>query len=253
MNLALSQLNFRDIGGLRTSDGRRTKAGVIYRSEGPASFLDDHKAELRALRLHTICDLRSPGERDAAPHEWCGPECRMLNLQLNTDIRARGDDAWDSLRGAPSVENLASVLNATYRAMPYAALPHLRSISRILIDGETPILIHCTAGKDRTGVVVALFLWLLGVSEADIMADYAKTDPFMDNHRIRDSVEEVMARGLGVKPSRAMMELMLRIDEAHLRLALEEVSANWGGIAEFFAAGGVDIAEQKRLRAVLLI
>lgn len=249
---ALSTINFRDIGGLRTENGRSVRSGLFYRSEGPASFLEAHLAELRTLGVRTVCDLRSDGEREAAPHNWCGPGCRILNLVMNTDMRAQGKEAWEGLHADPSAAELYRVINESYRAMPGALLPHLHSIVSALIDGQTPLVLHCTAGKDRTGVAVALILTLLGVRRSDIAADYAKTALFMGDPRLVASVEEVWGKNLGVRPDAEMLALMMGIDEAHLATAFEEVGEQWGGVPAYFAAGNVDEAVQERLRATML-
>lgn len=249
---ALSTINFRDIGGLRTEDGQVVRSGLFYRSEGPASFLDAHLAELRALGVRTVCDLRSDGEREASPHDWCGPECRILNLVMNTDMRAQGKEAWKRLHADPSAAKLRRVINESYRAMPGALLPHLHSIVSALSDGQTPLVLHCTAGKDRTGVAVALILTLLGVRKSDIDADYAKTALFMSDPRLVASVEEVWGRNLGVRPDAEMLALMMGIDQAHLAAAFEEVEARWGGVPAYFAAGGIDEAAQVRFRTMMI-
>src|SRR3546814_2654587 len=76
MTEALSKLNFRDVGCLPADGGRQVRRGLIFRSEGPASFDIDHHRELEALNIRLVCDLRSETERDAAPNNWCGPDCR---------------------------------------------------------------------------------------------------------------------------------------------------------------------------------
>ncbi len=102
MTPALSRLNFRDIGGLPARDGRQVRPGILYRSEGPASFLGDHHAELAELGFRAVADLRSDMERDKAPHDWCGAYCRILALDMNTDLRAQGQDMWMTLGHDPT-------------------------------------------------------------------------------------------------------------------------------------------------------
>jgi protein-tyrosine phosphatase len=252
MTAALSRINFRDLGGLPTLDGRRIRPRALYRSEGPARMADDHQAELRALGIRTVCDLRSESEISAAPHTWCGPECRVLTLEMRTDLRAQNQAVWAALRADPSAANLASVMIASYQAMPHALLTHISTISSALIDDETPLVIHCTAGKDRTGVAVALFLSVLHVSGADIFADYAESAPFMDSPHMTASVERILGEGIGIRPSQEMMRIMMGIDAAYLSAAFAEVEERWGGISGYFTAADVDAHEQQRLRAVLL-
>ena len=136
MTIALSKLNFRDLGGLPTQDARRVRHGLLFRSEGPASFFDDHRAELGALGIRSVCDLRSAGERDTAPNDWCGPECRILNLDMNTDLRAQGEDIWESLRRDPSAENARRVMTENYRMMPQALEAHMLPLVDALLNGK---------------------------------------------------------------------------------------------------------------------
>src|SRR3546814_4853356 len=81
MTEALSKLNFRDVGCLPADGGRQVRRGLIFRSEGPASFDIDHHRELEALNISLVCDLRSETERDAAPNNWCRSEEHTSELQ----------------------------------------------------------------------------------------------------------------------------------------------------------------------------
>lgn len=252
MTVALSKLNFRDLGGLPTVDGRRTRSGVIYRSEGPASFLAEHRVELVALGLRTVCDLRAAVERDAAPNDWCGPGCRVLHLDMNTDLRAMGADGWKSLRTDPTGENARSAIIANYRSMPAALAPHLSGLVDVLLAGEVPMLLHCTAGKDRTGVAVAVLLSLLGVARETILADYVRSSVFGDSMRLSGSVAAAFRHSLGFEPSAAVMDVMLGVHAEFLLAALEAIERDWGSVAAYCAASGVDARRQAALCDVLV-
>jgi protein-tyrosine phosphatase len=252
VTVALSKLNFRDIGGLRSKSGAVVKYNVMYRSEGPASFFDEHRQELRELRIRTVCDLRSVGERNAAPHDWVDPDCLVINADMNTDMRAQGAQAWTDLRENPTAENMRRAITLNYEGMPAALLPHVRAISAALIGGETPMLMHCTAGKDRTGFAVAIYLELAGLSEEDILTDYAKSVGFAPTSKVITSVEETFRHSLGFAPTPEMMKEMIAIDNAHLLAALASVTKQWGNAAGYFEAAGVDAEDQTKIRAALL-
>jgi protein-tyrosine phosphatase len=252
VTLALSKLNFRDLGGLPTLDGRVIRSGVLFRSEGPASFFDEHRAELGALGVRSVCDLRSASERHAAPNDWCGPGCRVLHLDMNTDLRAAGAEDWESLRRDPSSANARRVMMRNYCLMPAALSPHLVKIVVALLAGEIPMIMHCTAGKDRTGVAVAMLLTLLGVAREDILSDYAKSDVFGRNLRIAGSVNEAFRTSFGFVPSDEVIAMLIGTDSEFLLAALATVELDWGSMAGYFEASGVDADRQEQLRATLL-
>src|SRR3546814_19586359 len=96
MTEALSKLNFRDVGCLPADGGRQVRLGLIFRSEGPASFDIDLHRKLEALNIRLVSDLRSDTKRHAAPNNWRGTECRLFHLGVNTDLRAdRKSALWD--------------------------------------------------------------------------------------------------------------------------------------------------------------
>jgi protein-tyrosine phosphatase len=249
---ALSRLNFRDVGGLPAAGGQ-VRAGVLYRSEGPASFLAEHRLELGALGFRTVCDLRSAVERDVAPNDWCGPDCRLLALDMNTDLRAQGEDIWASLRAAPDAANARRVMAKNYGLMPAALRPHWPAIVDAILDGAVPMLVHCTAGKDRTGVAIALLLLLLGVPEAAIRADYGRSDVFAQNAHLAGSVEHSFQKNFGFTPSAETIAAIVGVHDSFLSTALAELDAGWGSIAAYFEASGVGRARQDALRAALTV
>ena len=251
MTIALSRLNFRDIGGLPTADGGQVRSGILFRSEGPASFFEDHHAELSDLGFRSVADLRTTIERDAAPHGWCGPDCRMLDLDMNTDLRAQGEDMWLSLGREPTAARAVEVMTHNYGLMPQAFLPHLSRMVDALLAQDTPMLVHCTAGKDRTGVVVALFLDLLAVPRPMIMEDYRKSDIFGQNLRVSGHLKRDLQNTFGFVPPDDMVAILIGVQDDFLLSALDMVATRWGGIEGYFEAAGVDAERRAALRQLL--
>ena len=239
MTLALSRLNFRDVGGLPTRDGGSIRPGILFRSEGPASFVEEHHAELGELGIRAVADLRSALERDKAPHRWCGPGCRMLDLDMNTDLRAQGEDMWTELGRDPSAERANAVMTQNYGMMPQAFLPHLPVMVDALLAGDTPMLVHCTAGKDRTGVVIALFLEMLGVPRERIVADYRRSDVFGENLKLAGHLKGDLQQTFGFVPPDEMVAVLIGVHEGFLARSLSVVAERWGGIDGYFEAAGV--------------
>ena len=251
MTVALSRLNFRDIGGLPTLDGGQVRSGIVFRSEGPASFFADHHAELAELGFRSVADLRSDIERDKAPHDWCGPDCRILDLDMNTDLRAQGQDMWMTLGRDPTEARAIAVMTHNYGLMPQAFLPHAASMVDALLAGDTPMLVHCTAGKDRTGVVIALLLELLGVPHEAIAADYRESDIFGQNLVMSGHLKGDLQKTFGFVPPDDMVAVLIGVHSDFLDAALDVVAKQWGGIDGYFQAAGVDADQRAALRRLL--
>ena len=244
----LSALNFRDLGGLRTTDGRRFRSGLVYRCEGPASFDDGHGAALRGLNFATVCDLRSGAERAAAPNGWCDGRTRLLHFDMNQDLRARGADGWAALRADPSEHGARRAMEANYAAMPAALAPFMPALFEVLALGRTPLLMHCTAGKDRTGVAIAVLLLALGVRHDEVVSDYLKSDVFRTNLRIAPSIEHGFRAAFGFVPSAATMDVLVGVDPRFLEVALEACSP----LDDYLAQAGVSSAALAQVRERLL-
>jgi protein-tyrosine phosphatase len=247
---ALSNLNFRDVGGIPVQGGT-LRRGVVYRCEGPASFNDQHRAALAGIGFRTICDLRSQVEHHAAPNTWAGG-ARLVNFDVIADLRAQRAESWDALRASPTAEGAREAMRRNYRVMPEAFLPHLAGFIDLLASRETPVLVHCTAGKDRTGVMIALLLTYLGASEADIRSDYLLSACFGERPGNGASIVARFLSTVGQEPDAAIMTAVLGVDASYLDAALDAVTANWGSVDAYFAAAGIDRSRRNDLVGVLV-
>ena len=158
-------MNFRDLGGYRTADGRMVAWRTLFRADGLNKLTDADVAQLGELGLATVIDLRT---LDEAEQRGSFPVDRVpvtyLGLPL-TDV-------------LPATEELPDWKEAAYVAARYGAMvseggPMLTSAIQALATGDAlPAVMHCSAGNDRTGVLSALILAFLGVPDETIVADY---------------------------------------------------------------------------------
>lgn len=253
MMTTLRHLNFRDIGGIAGDNGRLIRKGLVYRSEGPGSFDDVHGAELRALPIRLVCDLRSAVERDRDPHRWLTDDVRVLDLDMNTDLRAGSNDGWALLRENPTRDGALAAMRHNYAAMPGALVPQLDDFVDALIKRETPMLVHCTAGKDRTGVLLAVLLRALGVAQVDIMQDYLRSDVFSTNRPMGESLAHSFNAHFGFVPSDAVIETLMGVHPVFLEAAFAVINEKWGGMDGYLAAAGIDQARVAALRDAMLM
>ncbi|MCK9930175.1 tyrosine-protein phosphatase [Frankia sp. Mgl5] len=167
-DLATERLaNLRDVGGMTTTDGRVTNTGVLYRSE-MHRVEDARPAAEFTWPPPTVVDLRSAVERGSSPHplSLIGSEIHVMPLLGEETGRVSDSLPPDALAGG---------LRTLYAAMLDIATSRLVEILDLAAEAPGPLLVHCAAGKDRTGVVVALLLRLAGVVPEQVVADYLVT------------------------------------------------------------------------------
>jgi len=159
-------VNFRDLGGYAVGDGRHIRWRALFRADGLAGLDEDDCAQLAGLGLATVIDLRTQGEvetRGTFPTETFAVDYHHLPL---TDV-------------LPPTEDLArydepSFVTARYRQLFTEGSASLARAIRVLAEPDAlPAVFHCSAGKDRTGVLAALVLGFLGVPQSVIVEDYA--------------------------------------------------------------------------------
>jgi protein-tyrosine phosphatase len=163
--------NVRDLGGCRTADGGLVRWGLVFRSAALHRLTALDVATLERLGLRVVYDLRSDEERDRAPSILPdGVRCDHLPIG---GTAAKTKDLTDLILAGKLGDIPPDFLLQIYDAMAEAAAPTFgRLLTRLAERDGTPALVHCTAGKDRTGMSAAFLLSVLGVDDAAILDDY---------------------------------------------------------------------------------
>ena len=229
-------LNARDLGGLAAADGRRVLRGALIRSDQLCRLSDRGRADFLAHGVRTVIDLRTPTEAakdpDPAWHEigvdytLIPQQTEQLWRELDPIAKTRAE------RDALAIDRCADQNAAMARAVAHAA--------------PGGVLIHCLAGKDRTGIAVALLLGLVGVSEADIAADYALSEAALAAERVAalaaapdEKARDRIERGYDSRAETMLATL------THLR-------TRHGGAEAYLARAGLATADMQRIRERLL-
>lgn len=240
-------VNLRDLGGLPTTDGRRVRQGLLYRSAAPFDLTESGAAALAAeLGLGLIVDLRSQGERDTVPWPTLPAAVRLSAVELATrqgrsaQAGHAGPTAWPSPFG-PREFGLWYAVIAEQGASRLAALVQL-----FAQEDTAPALVHCTAGKDRTGIVAACVLDLLGAADDTIVADYTRTQHALDAIRARTTA---VLPGLA---DTAVPPVIMQAEALTMRTFLDEFKVRHGGFAPLLARHGLTAADHAALRKRLL-
>lgn len=252
----VSAPNMRDLGGWSTRGGDRVVRGAVYRSTDLSRLTEGDRQTLGALGIRVVFDLRTAGERVAAPDVLPeGAGLRALDILADSTLAVPAN--LMSLLSDPPAATAAltparvrDLFGSAYREI--ISLPSARSGYRELFSGlasgvDRPALLHCTTGKDRTGWAAAALLMLLGVSDEDVMAEYLLTNdqllpalqPMFDQFRQGGGNPEVLAPVFGVEPD-------------YLNVALEAMSGQYGSIQGYFSNGlGIDDQTLDALRTAL--
>jgi protein tyrosine/serine phosphatase len=158
--------NFRDVGGLTGHDGRTVRRGRLYRSDSLHRIDETDRAAFTALGIRTVIDLRRPEEvaRDGRVPAYDGLTYRHIHPEHRDWAKVPHDPA----------QSLARYLADRYADLAQTGTAGLAEAVGLIADSaNAPVVVHCVAGKDRTGIVCALTLAVLGVADDDIAADYA--------------------------------------------------------------------------------
>lgn len=174
-------VNLRDIGGYPTTDGKRVRWGRVYRSGTLNELSPSDVEQLAKYQLRLICDLRSPEEVAESPDDAARLGAQYKHLPIQADR-----NAMRQLRAAMfQPERLVDIMRESYTTIILEN--NATFIGQILRDiadpTNLPMLFHCTAGKDRTGVTAALLLAVLGVPDHIIAADYALSNRYYHHFR----------------------------------------------------------------------
>lgn len=223
-------VNFRDLGGLPTADGRTIRRGLIFRSDVLYRLTPADEIALRPLGLRSVLDLRSQREVSTYPvNPLIATGIRHVNIPIGVeDARYTESMAEDNLI-------LLRHVGEGFRAI----LAHLA-------DDAFPVVINCFAGKDRTGLTCALILGALGVPHEVIVADYALSERHMARHL------DLHRASAEVPPHTGLLPDWMLASPATMEITLRSIAAEWGSIRGYLEAIGVTADELGQISNALI-
>jgi protein-tyrosine phosphatase len=245
--------NFRSLGGLPGAGGRRIRPHAILRAERLAGLSDADWRTLGGAGLATVCDLRSDAERAEHPNRVPSDlPLREMHCDIRNDLRA--DPALARLLAdEPNARGAERVMIEIYRRFPRYMGGALAAIVARVLDGGAPLLVHCSAGKDRTGFVVAMLLHALAVPEELIRGDYLASRHWPGAVTHRASLESRLGTFIAADELPAAIDTVLDVRDAYLDAALEAAIAESGSIDRYLAeAAGLTGSRREQLRDRLL-
>lgn len=245
-------VNFRDVGGYRTADGSHVRWGAVYRSEGLSKLTESDLDYLsHNLHLSLVCDLRGPTEVKTAPDrlpERNQPE--VLHLPIDSSSKTMGQMIRTVLKGDPKqiddamAEGYINMVDTKGAEVFGPFLAHLADPKAL------PIVTHCTAGKDRTGIATALLLTVLGVPRQTVIADYSLTNAIYDTLAAELKNNKAMA-AMGLN-SQKLAPLMLA-KPVWMERTLDHIQQKYGSVEEYLkTVAHLDDDALAKIRANLL-
>ncbi len=227
--------NFRDLGGYTGYQGRPVRWRQLFRSDHLGSLTGQDLATLQPLGLRRVYDFRGKEERSWQPSRLPGAPVESLAIEPTVVQRLATHVAGGTV---PNGADTVDMMNQTYRAFVQHNAPQFTQLFAQILQADAPLVFHCTAGKDRTGLAAALLLHALGVDGEVVMQDYLLTNqlykvPALYTSPLPSEVSRVL---WGVQPE-------------FLHAAFDAMDADFGGVDGYLEKGlGLDAAQRERLR-----
>ena len=219
------QLNFRDLGGIVTTDGRKVKPGLLFRSGDLFRLSDEDTRTLEQLEFSTIIDLRAKREIVSRPDR----SIQTVKEVIHIDIHDAARDKAEKFLENNDAKGLETVLIGDYVRMVDIHQADFRKFLHILATSDNlPLVYHCAAGKDRTGLATVFLLTALGVDLEHIWADYMATNVFAAS-----STEKIIRKVTESGLNGEILRPLLEVREEYLRAALDEIDLKYDGLNNF--------------------
>jgi Protein tyrosine/serine phosphatase len=229
-----SLINFRDIGGLPTTNGRVMKTGVVYRSNEPHKLSLKDLDKFNGLNLKLICDLRTPNERKSRlPRFVDSGKTLTVNLPFyQNDADLTRFQIYKRMMSSIRTADYNQFMKDFYRKVLFESKDQVRNVLTLLAEQDAvPALIHCASGKDRTGMIAAIVQLIAGVPRAEVVSDYLLSNPL--NKRETERAIRMLRLLSGFRISRERLLPLLEVRSEYLEEVLDEMLVQYGSIEAY--------------------
>jgi protein-tyrosine phosphatase len=246
--------NLRDVGGYRTMDGRELMKGLLYRSDHLSKVTKRDIEKVAALGVKTVYDLRGEEERKSSPQRL--PKIVSMEV-VSLPVFYQGLDPYVTARrilisGDVEEGEFHHLMIEAYRAYALDFRSQWSSLLKGLAEpGTLPALIHCTYGKDRTGVAVAIILRSLGVPREKVMEGYLLSNEFWES---KTELYSCLANCASCfRTPRSEVRALMEVRPEYLQGAFEAIDEHYGSFDNYLDQGlGIDNETLERLKTALL-
>ena len=242
-------LNFRDFGGYPTQQGGRVARGQLYRTASFAEASNKDIAWLDGLGAKFVVDLRRPEERSEATNLW--PAIAPRTITNDDGYKELAPHVGVLMETDLSAQSVRAYMHGAYTHYPFE--PRYVALFRAFLHGLAeeggPAIVHCAAGKDRTGVACALTLTALGVDHDTIVEDYELTNVAVDLDKRLPAIKARIEQRIGKSVSDEAIRPMLGVDRGYLAAAFASMKTQHRDVLAYMdAVLGVDAKMVAKLR-----
>jgi len=227
--------NFRDIGGVETSDGKVMRKGVLFRSDELSRLTVQDINKINSLGLKLICDLRTPREIKSKPSRMDGQGVIVKNISIHDKSQEFTHfDFFMFLTKKSKSIDFKELMMEMYQNIAFSSLDKIRTIFLLLSREENlPALIHCTGGKDRTGFITAIIQLLVGVQHETVIDNYLYSNELIEP-RMRKVEKFIQIMSL-FQLSSERIRPILEVRREYLNEVLSQIYKKYGNIETYLS------------------
>lgn len=243
--------NFRDVGGYSTKEGKKTNWGKLFRSDNLAKLTSGDLKRIEKLNIQLIIDLRSKEERESKPNRLpMSNGIKIKNIEIADSNKGHNDLRKEIFYGKLGERDLAEELLNAYRLSIKDYRYELSKFFELILNpANYPALVLCNAGKDRTGVVIALSLIALGVSKKTVMKDYMLSKVYLAPMIARMTTKVRLLSLFRADIFQLKKLLDTRVE--YLNETFNAIDQKFGSTESFLNSLGMNNDKRKMLRKIL--
>jgi protein-tyrosine phosphatase len=220
--------NFRDLGGIRTQDGKALRWGQVFRSDTLTHLTAADYSRLNTIGIGLVCDLRTREERKTDPTEWREGSPVFVLAPVSEDDKgaSQNSNLQDSLQsGKVSAEVGKKIFEQFYIRMVFDSASKFGAVLRAIETSDRPSMFHCTGGRDRTGITASMLLNILGVPRETILGDFVLSTQYLDENKRSPLVA-------GAAPGSVYAEV-LRLQPRYIEAVFKAIDERYGSFDQY--------------------